>query len=451
MYNSTFFCDATASFCYSYVTTPANFSAAAASCTSLGGYLVKYDSGHLQFDVESYLNTTGALTPYYYWIGIARQNINGSYVYVSDGSSLPQSTSNTPYAHWSWRQPVSAAQRGFDCVIAQGQFAYDIYLGGEAAKQQTDAAYYTIDHPMYPSRKHGWNAQSCNASYPYVCQIPGASFTCYPPPSPTPPPPSPPPPPMPPAPKTGVLRRDLLCHFAGGVALCGASVVLCLLWPALHLPAVHTPHAHRPPDLLPPAAAPASNSTFFCDYQGVKCYSHSFLSRGFQAAQADCTSRGGELVQYGSAAEQHLVESYFRNWKSLAKNYWHGVSRPAEAGSPFALLDGSVLPQTPSLTPYAHWGFNQPLFVSKQGYDCGAAFADNAFSIYQGSGTSSGQLTNPGNYAATTTVNDAFNNYGWAGYDCSASMRFVCMILASNFHSPPPPATAFGTICWIIE
>lgn len=229
VYNSTFFCDATASFCYSYVTTPANFSAAAASCTSLGGYLVKYDSGHLQFDVESYLNTTGALTPYYYWIGIARQNVNGSYVYVSDGSSLPQNTSNTPYAHWSWRQPVSAAQRGFDCVIAQGQFAYDIYLGGEAAKQQTDAAYYTIDHPLYPSRKHGWNAQSCNASYPYVCQIPGASFTCYPPPSPSPPPPSPPPPPMPPAPKTGVLRRDLLCHFAGGVAVCGASVVFWLL------------------------------------------------------------------------------------------------------------------------------------------------------------------------------------------------------------------------------
>jgi hypothetical protein len=212
VYNSTFFCDGTASFCYSFVKAPANFAAAAAACASMGGGLVKYDSGLQQLDVESYLNASSALTPYYYWIGIRRAGINDSYVYVQDGSALPQVASNSPYAHWSWRQGLSAVQRGFDCVIAQGQFAYDIYLGDETPKRQADIEYYTTNDPIYVSRKHGWNAQACNASYPYVCQVPGANFPCYPPPSPTPPPPTPPPPPMPPTPPSGG-RPSLLARY----------------------------------------------------------------------------------------------------------------------------------------------------------------------------------------------------------------------------------------------
>ena len=89
---------------------------------------------------------------------------------------------------------------------SQGQFAYDIYLGDATPKRQADIEYYTVADPIYVSRKHGWNAQACNASYPYLCQVPGAAFPCYPPPSPAPPPPAPPPPPMPPTPPSGGCR-----------------------------------------------------------------------------------------------------------------------------------------------------------------------------------------------------------------------------------------------------
>jgi hypothetical protein len=56
------------------------------------------------------------------------------------------------------------------------------------------------------------------------------------------------------------------------------------------------------------AGAPAANRTFFCDYGGQYCYSHTFKKAGFQAAADDCTAQGGSLVQYGSAAQQLLVE-----------------------------------------------------------------------------------------------------------------------------------------------
>ncbi len=57
-----------------------------------------------------------------------------------------------------------------------------------------------------------------------------------------------------------------------------------------------------------PSGAPAANSTFFCEYGGDWCYSHSFRRAGFQAAADDCAVQGGSLVQYSSAAQQMLVE-----------------------------------------------------------------------------------------------------------------------------------------------
>jgi hypothetical protein len=51
-YNATFFCDATAAYCYSYINSSANFAAARTSCQALGGYLVQYTSGVQQYDVE---------------------------------------------------------------------------------------------------------------------------------------------------------------------------------------------------------------------------------------------------------------------------------------------------------------------------------------------------------------------------------------------------------------
>ncbi len=186
------------------------------------------------------------------------------------------------------------------------------------------------------------------------------------------------------------------------------------------------------------AGTPAANSTFFCEYTGVKCYSHSFLVRGFSDAAADCTMRRGELVEYESSEEQRLVEAYFGNWTTLSRNYWHGVRRPA-AGANFTFLKGGPLQQVPSESPYAHWSYNQPLFAAKAGYHCGAAFANERYSIYNGSGMAAAQLVQPGNYVPNNT-HLVPSTYGWAGFDCNATMRFVCMILAANFPMSPPPS-----------
>jgi hypothetical protein len=83
----------------------------------------------VQFDVETAFNATGALTPYAYWIGLRRPDNVSAYAFEADGSAPLQVPSSSPYAHWSWVQAVAAAQAGFDCVIAQGAFAYDLYLG----------------------------------------------------------------------------------------------------------------------------------------------------------------------------------------------------------------------------------------------------------------------------------------------------------------------------------
>jgi hypothetical protein len=186
------------------------------------------------------------------------------------------------------------------------------------------------------------------------------------------------------------------------------------------------------------AGGTAANSTFFCEYSGVKCYSHSFLTRGFNDAAADCIMRRGELVEFVSAEEQRLVETYFGSYTTLSKNYWHGVRRANSSGA-FARLKGGALAQVPSDSPYSHWSYNQPLFTGKAGYDCGAAFADTRYSIFQGGGMSAAQLVQPANYLASAT-HTVPSTYGWAGYDCNTTMRFVCMILAANFPMAPPPS-----------
>jgi hypothetical protein len=105
--------------------------------------------------VLQYFNQSRALTPYYYWIGVHRPFSNQSFVYTADNSSLPQGASNSPYAHWSWVQPVAARQALYDCVMAQGNYAYDIYLGDGSAKAQATTAYYAISDPVFVSKKYG--------------------------------------------------------------------------------------------------------------------------------------------------------------------------------------------------------------------------------------------------------------------------------------------------------
>ena len=102
-----------------------------------------------------YFNASGALTPYYYWIGVQRASNASDYLYTFDNSSLPQLASDSPYAHWSWVQQVAAKQSGFDCVIAQGSYAYDVYQGNSGLKALANPALYTTNDPMFTSKKYG--------------------------------------------------------------------------------------------------------------------------------------------------------------------------------------------------------------------------------------------------------------------------------------------------------
>jgi hypothetical protein len=195
----------------------------------------------------------------------------------------------------------------------------------------------------------------------------------------------------------------------------------------------------------PPAGAPEANSTFFCNYEVTKCYSHSFKRSGHQAAAEDCWALNGELVAYEDATEQELVERYFGVWDSLSRSYWLGARRSG-AGADFALLDGSALPQRPSTSPYAHWDFNQLIYAARLGYDCVAAWQDTAYVNYTGASTAALQLKDPAYYkgaASAASVGAGAGGVlargGWAGYACNATLRYVCMILASNFPLPEPP------------
>jgi hypothetical protein len=103
----------------------------------------------------------------------------------------------------------------------------------------------------------------------------------------------------------------------------------------------------------------------------------------------------------------------------------------------------SPLQPLPSNLPYAHWDYNLLIFASKAGWDCGAAFLDSSYTSYSGS-LDAAQLRNPAFYtdgtAAAGGAGGGHQVAGWAPYDCSAAMRYVCVLPGSLFPLPEPPA-----------
>jgi hypothetical protein len=61
-----------------------------------------------------------------------------------------------------------------------------------------------------------------------------------------------------------------------------------------------------------PAGAPPANSTFFCDAEGVTCYSRSTAMLNYTSAATFCALRAGKLLHPTTGAKQLAVESYFR-------------------------------------------------------------------------------------------------------------------------------------------
>jgi hypothetical protein len=221
---------------YSYMARRANFSAAGASCSALGGSLVLWKDAESQYALEQHFHDSRVLGKYY-WLGISRPRPTTAFAFV-DGSPLSPLVSNTkPYAHWwvglgrswlapqpvcaigalwhcspggqrcqlapcrAWTQPAYAQAVGYNCALAWKDLAYGDYTAGRDLNMTSlmNMSNYDTD-PRFAQLRYGWTAYDCAVAYPYICQMRPEAFPCMPPPNPPSPPPLPPSPPSPPAP-----------------------------------------------------------------------------------------------------------------------------------------------------------------------------------------------------------------------------------------------------------
>jgi hypothetical protein len=140
-----------------------------------------------------------ALTEYYYWIGVKRAGTGAAYEYSSTPPELPQAVSNAPYAHWSWYHTIANRSSGYDCVIAQQAFKFELFIGDtNNSAHVTDSRYYNTN-PANKELAYGWNGYPCVAKLHAVCEVHASRFPCMSPMPPPQAPPGPPPPPRPPA------------------------------------------------------------------------------------------------------------------------------------------------------------------------------------------------------------------------------------------------------------
>jgi hypothetical protein len=66
-------------------------------------------------------------------------------------------------------------------------------------------------------------------------------------------------------------------------------------------------------ELCPAAGLPPNNNTLLCPNASSSCYVYIGSPAAYATQKAGCTSRGGTLVAYNTAAEQLAVELYFWN------------------------------------------------------------------------------------------------------------------------------------------
>jgi hypothetical protein len=107
----------------------------------------------------------------------------------------------------AWTQRAYSQATQYNCVLAWQDLAYDEYKTSDKNVTAIVAMSNYNTDPRFAAFKYGWAAYDCAIAYPYICQIPAASFQCQPPPSPPMPPPSPPVPPSPPAPPSCKLQH----------------------------------------------------------------------------------------------------------------------------------------------------------------------------------------------------------------------------------------------------
>jgi hypothetical protein len=56
-------------------------------------------------------------------VGVQRSNFTGLFSYLT-GAAAPQVASESPYAHWGWKQQALAAVQGYNCTLAWKDMAY---------------------------------------------------------------------------------------------------------------------------------------------------------------------------------------------------------------------------------------------------------------------------------------------------------------------------------------
>ncbi len=71
----------------------------------------------------------------------------------SDRLSL-QEPSDSPYAHWSWYQPLAASNQENDCVRAMGDSAYVIFAGSDPSRPEQAAN--MANYLLTGNRVYGW-------------------------------------------------------------------------------------------------------------------------------------------------------------------------------------------------------------------------------------------------------------------------------------------------------
>jgi hypothetical protein len=173
-----------------------------------------------------------------YWVGISRDDNTVPFAFI-DGTTIPQTASNSPWAHWSSQTNTlayDATKATWNCVQvgAEGRgcsppaqrwhrsctwalpalppsrpaaratpthaaaarattrarasphtqvrrdMAYELYVGDETPANQVDKTkYFNSSDYVY-----GWQPQDCASPLQYVCEVPPGAFPCMPPPSP---------------------------------------------------------------------------------------------------------------------------------------------------------------------------------------------------------------------------------------------------------------------------
>ncbi len=94
--NATHFCSSSSDSCYLLISTSATYTTQKAACQARGGWLVAYNTGAEQVEVESALNPQA-----FYWLGI-EAGTEDRWMLADGGGSVGNGlpSNDDPHAHW---------------------------------------------------------------------------------------------------------------------------------------------------------------------------------------------------------------------------------------------------------------------------------------------------------------------------------------------------------------